>query len=207
MILYTPEIGSHIDRSCAEACTLANAEGLPVKFQFNDLVVIARPGDAPETVRRRWDLSGEEASRAYRRTPEYTARQKQEKHRAVRRQEQMRQCVRRLPRAVRAGERGIVEWCAAFVPLNDWTYTHCDQAAVAERLKAAGYAPGDCVHHPEVQTDPHVMARWIVGQVLDGLVNWQGVIHPMIATFAEEWLEWERTGVLPARTRLGEKAE
>jgi hypothetical protein len=46
--------GSPIDETCAEAVALANRMGIPVLFDFNDVLCAAHPGDDAALLAANW---------------------------------------------------------------------------------------------------------------------------------------------------------
>ncbi len=66
MVIATPVGASDIFECCREAAEIAERAKRPVAFQFNEQVVVMKPGDNPNLVARSWWQA------AYGETPEET---------------------------------------------------------------------------------------------------------------------------------------
>lgn len=76
-INYEPGPGQHILEAVTEMVTLANARGESVIASFNDIPLLAHPGDAPETIVESFYAEMKRQREAYLASPEYAERQRQ----------------------------------------------------------------------------------------------------------------------------------
>ena len=64
-LTYETRPGEHIDHACEMAAGMALLHSAPVRFVFNDIPLVAKPGSTAGDLRAEWWRLSEERSRAY----------------------------------------------------------------------------------------------------------------------------------------------
>lgn len=86
------------------------------------------------------------------------------------RQAQIDQHVKRLPDVV-TGRDDLMQWVAQFCHLVSVRDVYRHNEYVVRVLTQNGYRRAACVQHPELNTSKTFSARYILGQLIDGLVR------------------------------------
>ena len=188
MLTISPQFGKTISITAERATIIATDQKEPVTFRFNGVDVVVSPGEAAENVALRWERDIDNNVAEYRKTPEYAKAQERAAMLLAEMQSAVDTLVSRLPEYIDWGYDGVVEWVGKFAEVSDHVQIVYDRGEVIQLLENAGYVSGDCVKHPAVKTDKHIMARWLIGQAMKG-ISTIGSPHPIAIKFAAEYKE------------------
>jgi hypothetical protein len=200
--------GTTIEKACEDAAADARLDEEEIKFEFNGVALVARPtrsadeqeAHAKELVAK-WHADMNLEVEKHRASPEF---KRQEELRAaevasIRNEHEV--LMKRLPYL--GGDKAWMTWIKEFVRVvDDVGVKDVRQFKVVEKaMKKAGYMRNDeCMPDgldraarsawsAALKADSGRYARWIAGQVLDGLNPPAPCPHPMLAGEAAEWLK------------------
>ena len=184
---FEPWAGVRISRACDAAAAWATEHGQQVLMQFNGICCVATPGASGEQVEAAYVEETDRRARAYRASPAYAAAQARDRAEVARCQQQVDAIIAELPTVLNDAQK-LVDCLCRLSDAGDRVGVKCDHKAAAEILERA-WTRDDCVGmSPEtIRANPRLMARYIVGQAIDCLRRHMPP-HPMIRTFAEQYL-------------------
>lgn len=200
--------GTTIDKACEDAAADARLEEKDVAFEFNGVQVVARPtktadeqeAHAKELVAA-WHRDMNISVEKHRASPEYKRQQELRAVEVSSLQKEHAALMKRLPGL--GGDKAWMTWIKDYVRVVDDVSMSGvrDYKTVEKAMKKAGYIRNDeCMPDglekdartawaEALKADPGRYARWIAGQVLDGLNPPAPCPHPMLADEAETWLK------------------
>ena len=181
------DCGVHISRACGDAAAWSSRHATNLAFTFNDIHVTATPASTGDALLAEFNRESNRRAEVYRASPEYVAAQKREAEQVAECQVQLDAIVAELPSVLDDAPR-LLDCLCRLSDVGDRIGVKCDHRAVAATLESK-WKRSDCVGMlPDtIQADPQLMARYIVGQAIDCLRRHMPP-HPMIRTFAEQYL-------------------
>lgn len=197
--IYIPLAGTMIREAAGEAITRAKARGSPVTFVFSGDEITVTGGDDAEVVAAAYMRRVQERHEAWKASPEGVAHAEREQQILARYQADTDRLIETIDVAF-SSHRGMLEWIRDFTRAVDRVGVNYDKQTLLRRLKEKGFrqsehtglAPG------AYEADPALMARYLIGQMIDGMVRASGP-HPIAASFAQQTLDrmdavWQRRG-------------
>lgn len=174
--LYPIYPGDHLDGVAAKMAEVATREGVVSYCIFNEVELTVAPGEAPEVATARWQAAMNAKAEAYRASPEGRAAKAKRDAEGAERQRRHDASMASLPDRFN-DHRAALAWMQEYADNSDWiTIQGKDYPRVIAACEASGYARSDCINLPEsAYQDPDTMARYVMGQALDGM--YRGVIH------------------------------
>lgn len=202
----TLHAGSDIEWGCKLSCRLARAIGVVVPFDFNGLLITARPHSRHDDLYDYWQQESERKRAEYLASDEYKQQLIEDEAERVEYQGQMDALLERLPTVTRGpqyrdeDQDAFLDWMYDFGKIADYNFLSWDKAVVVDRIQTAGWEPG--VHTmpdgltPEeeknfrltIRTDKRVDAEYIIGQCLDCMLGGMPP-HPVVCKFIDEYRE------------------
>lgn len=200
--------GTVIDKACEDAAADARLEETDVTFDFNGVQITARPTKSADEqekhakeLAQQWRTQMKIESEAYRASPEYKRQEELRAAEITALQKEHAALMKRLPDL--GDDRAWMTWIKDYVRVIDDSSMRGvrDYKTVEKAMKKAGYKPNDECMPDSLQGDARKAwaealkadsgryARWIAGQVLDGMNPQWPCPHPMLAGEAEEWLK------------------
>jgi len=194
VLTYDPTAGTHISEACEEAVKLARDSDQPVQFPFNGIDVIAYTKDEPSDVELRWHVESERRHREYEASPEYAASQAKRRLEVAQRQQQVDRLV--SPDNFPSSEHGWMTWASELAECADDIGVTFNRELLVSRLKCAGWKQNnhvttDPILRRRIETEPTIMAEYIMGQVM-GCLDQGMPPHPMTMTFVERYMAIEK---------------
>ena len=168
--------GDHLDNVAAKMADVATREGVISYCIFNDVELTVAPGEAPEVATARWHAAMDAKIKAYRASLEGRAARAKQDAEDAEYQRRHDASVASLPDRFN-GHRAALTWMMEYADNSDRiTIKNKDYPSVIAACEASGYARNQCTNLPEAAyQDPNTMARYVMGQALDGM--YRGVIH------------------------------
>lgn len=198
--------GTMIDKACMDAAADARLEGEPVEFEFNGTKIVAQPtGSADEmeahakALAAKWRADTATAAAAYRASPEHRRREELRAAELAADQDRHARLMQRLPSL--EGHKAWLTWAKDYVGVVDVAGVRHDFATAEAAMRRAGYrrndelAPEDLEGAERVawvralEADADRLARYIMGQIMDGFHGPGPGPHPSARFFVEEWLK------------------
>jgi hypothetical protein len=190
-LTYEPSPGTHIATASREAAALAVQHRRAVTFNFNDICVIAWPGDSPEYIEAQWTCTHDRKAKQWHDGPGGRKHQEWKRAEDAKHQEATDALCRRLPDAIAGSLDAVVAWCAELSEVADWCGVNWDKCRVRRMLENAGYREGENVGQPQDWfTTRDRLGRYIVGQALNCMAMGMPP-HPMTRVFAERYAKLE----------------
>lgn len=185
-LLARAKAGSHIGAVCADAQHLANAKGMPVRFEFNGISVEVNGDELPSAAAARYQA--EVAARAKAREESeagqvelYRVDDQRQAYQA-----EVDHMLRLLPTSIQNMD-ALVDWLDRFSEIINTQAVSYDASSLAEQLEAAGYQSNEGVcDGAAMDMDRQLFGRYIVGQVIDTLRDGMG-IPPVASSFAKKF--------------------
>lgn len=177
--------GCHINEAAKMLVDAAECNG-SATGSFNDIVLTANRGDAPEAVVSWFTAECERRSEAYRNSPEGRAAAAKQDQRRRETQGKHDALMDSLPRVDMADAGAVLAWLEAMQEPSDHINVVVDKRAILDTFAAAGYLPGVNCGPAYRADDRDNSLRYLVGQALDGLANGPA-IHPIFHKFAGDW--------------------
>lgn len=181
MNIYVPGIGSDISSSAKVLCRF-----IPCRMTFNDIELRSYTGSTPESIVADFWRQCDDRDRRYRESPEGQL--------AVQRQLADIDTAQRTVDALMVELDSVdltvaadaLEWLERYAGPADRIGVRTDPARIVTAFESAGWVRNDCVGHPEVASDSHIYARWLIGQALDGIA-FLGAPHQVFHYFLARW--------------------
>jgi hypothetical protein len=148
------------------------------KFQF-------RENSNADTIVSEYFNEVDRRNKVYLASPQYKERQRRQEKANQQDQIKIDNMIRTLPHL--SSEADIVNWVGEFAKVNENTNVNYDSKFVVSCLKSLGYVNNDCVNHPEINSNRHIFARWIVGQAINCLESDVPRILPIASKFSKEY--------------------
>lgn len=188
-IEYEAQAGYSVDSIATKIAVIANRDGKTVFCEVNGTELAVAPGEAPSVAVVRWSDAYEAKAEAYRRSPKGIAAKVQEDARRADLQRRHDASMACLPDRFE-GHRAALTWMIEYADNSEWIYIkNRDRQRVIAACEASGYVRDDCIDLiPGSYTHPDIMARYVMGQALDGM--YFGAIHGMTAHFGKQALEF-----------------
>jgi hypothetical protein len=185
--------GEHISGACLKAVRA----GAPCFFNFNDVKV--EHLDEKETARdleAQWNTKWKAKCEAYRNSPAGKKAAEDSERRSRQNQARMDRLMGELPNFVAIvnappDHYAVLSWFEEFIDALDYIGVDCDKMKVAGTFLALGYRAGDNVGPHFKENNKDNVARYLVGQCLDGLLKkngpFAGMIWPGAIGMIQDW--------------------
>jgi hypothetical protein len=186
-ITYEPHLGQDISDACRKAIALANKNGSPVAFRFNDVDMVVSPGEGARTACDRWRAESERQAEAWRNSPKGKRAAAESEARRLEAQRETDRLIADGPRVVTDGLAAVVRWCAKLSMSADHNGINWEPRRAATMLIAAGYRENAHVGQPPeaFRDNRQMMGEYIIGQAINCLKRGMPP-HPMTEHFAKE---------------------
>lgn len=186
MITYEAQAGERIERVAEKIVGMAKIAQNPVSTTFNGVRLIAAMTSTVKDVLDMWERRFEENRKAYRESPEGKAAAQGEVLRAEGKQHRLDQLMLELDTLDFTNQAHVIKWVEDFQDPSDYIGLKKDPQKVVKIFAEHGYFASVNLGSQFHAEDKDNVARYIVGQALDGL-NFIGAIHRMIHSFIEDW--------------------
>ena len=185
-----PIAGDDIEGACERLRLLAVATTTPVEMTFNGIVVRASPSSTLGELIEAWRQNLDAAQAIYRDSPEGIRQEAERVARAELARTETRECMESLRGYPKLTPNVVIRWIRDIAPHADHIESGYPAKEVAALLTGEGYIDNDKVGNPAVKdwTDHAAAGRWLIGQVIN-MANAGMSPHPMLAGWAEKWLE------------------
>jgi len=186
MITYEAQAGERIERVAEKIVGMAKIAQNPVSTTFNGIRLIAAMTSTVKDVLDMWERRFEENRKAYRESPEGKAAAQGEVLRAEGKQHRLDQLMLELDTLDFTNQAHVIKWVEDFQDPSDYIGLKKDPKKIVKIFAEHGYFASVNLGSQFHAEDKDNVARYIVGQALDGL-NFIGAIHGMIHSFIEDW--------------------
>ncbi len=184
--------GTRIDDAARELCAAANRDGQLHEGTFNDIAIVAMPGDAPEIVVRLYHAASELRAAEYRESPQGKQAAREAEERRAHAQSEVTRLLRSLDSLDWATHHAPLRWWREFTEHADHVGVTFHRSYVLGQFHGHGYVTGVNCGRDFNKADPNNVARWIVGQCLE-MTEKVGSPHPVSGKFITEWLDANRS--------------
>lgn len=176
--------GQHITSFANELVHAAAKHGT-AKGVFNQVEIVADRTSTAEGLCAQWERKTEEASIAYRNSPEGKAAEAKREADVIAAQETHDHLVRDLAALDFKNDVAVLDWLCAIQDSTDHVSVTVDKATILSAFEAAGFTANVNTGANFKPEDRDNVFRYIVGQALDGLKT--VAIHGIIHKFAGDW--------------------
>jgi hypothetical protein len=183
MKTYEPMAGDTVNRAAEELVRRA-----PAEMNFNDVRLVAQPGDVPSKVVGDYWRELERQNAAYRASPKYAEDQRRSEADIGSKQIIVNALTRALDTLDWSDVEAVLRWCWTLQEPADRIGVKVDKDYVILKFRANGYEPGANTGEDFDEGDRDNYARYIIGQALVGIGS-VGAPHQMTAVFTERWLK------------------
>lgn len=160
----------------------------PCRMTYNEITLYSRTGSTPSQILADYNRGLQAHADAYAASAEGVAVANKRRAEIDKRQAVVNELVARLPSLTLSNPTEALGWLEEFrIAAND-VAVKPDLDAIFSAFNEAGWVENDCTRHPDVETDPVIFARWLVGWALAG-IRLVGVPHPSLRDFYEQWKE------------------
>jgi hypothetical protein len=180
--------GEHIGRAAGRLVAAAKATNAMVEATFNGVRLVATPLSTAGEICRRYDDECHRQAAEWRNSPEGKAAAERDRAELARLQSCADRLLGRLPSLDFADQAAVLDWVCRFQPASDRVGVRFPRELILSTFARNGYHPNMNVGDAFDPEDRENVARYIVGQALDGLAK-VGAIHPMACKFAADWRE------------------
>ena len=186
MATYDPPAGTHIRRACAESVKLANECNEPVPIKFNDIDLIANPGDDPSALEVEWNRKSAERHQEYIKSDAYKDYQEKRRREASANQFIVDTLISGLPNV--DTEAAWMRWASDLAGAADDCAVKLDHRGVADVLTGRGWIMNQHVGRKpeEIESNKTIMSQYIMGQVIECLRMGMPP-RPITQTFVEKY--------------------
>ena len=190
-INYEPMCGEHIRETSETARRMAVENRLPVRFDFNGVVLTATRKTSVSSMLWTFDLVLSQHAQTYRKSKRYTEAARRRQQQLADSQQIVNHLLNTLDASIANGLSDVVLWLSRFSEVADdcdLTYSKSD---IARKLTTAGYIKNQHVGRPQSDFDNRkVLGEYIAGQAISVLEHGLPP-HPITAKFARQYLEIE----------------
>lgn len=187
MRTYDPIVGYSINDACAELALAAKHHGEPLEMTFNEIRVVADPGDDAATLATRWRFESDLRWKNYRASAEGTAEAQRRREEIARKQAMVDDLVATWPIVAPNGWAAILHWVETLTENADDVGVKLDHAVLASMLETSGHIENQHVGESRAFFEtPDNLARYIMGQVINCLRSGMPP-HPVCLGFIERW--------------------
>lgn len=178
---YVPLAGEHVQTSAKIMVRIANEKKRTVIAKFNDVQLIAEPGDDPAYIVRCFDRNSKWRDEAYRNSPEGK--------RAAAETEENRQALQGLADRLMVELQNldfgnldhVLDWLCRMEEPRDTKGVSVDIEKIQAVFAHNGFTPGMNCGDDFNADNPVNFAAWIIGQAI------QVPSPPLIIHFTEQW--------------------
>ena len=187
--VYEPGGGEHVSGTAARLAIITGLTGQDCQAQFNDVTIIAHPGDSVETLSEFYSAESRRRHEEWERSEkgqEY--RRKQEETRA-RLQKVIDDAMLVLPTIDFTDFSAVIDWLSSIRDASDHVGVVRPHELILQTFHERGFEPNVFCNDAFVKGDKEIEARWLIGQALSCLQGSVHAIHQMFDHFADLWRE------------------
>ena len=180
-ITYEPEPGEHIQGAISSALDMAKLNDSPVNMTFNDTSIVINPTDTVDIVKTQWDIECQRRHDEHLKSEEYALRQ--EEYLKDMRESEAKVKNLMLSPPDFADLNSVITWLEQLADLDNISVKY---EGIIELFRENEFYPNVNCKENFNKDDKENVARWLIGQALDGIQTF-GAIHPIYTKFADEW--------------------
>ena len=207
-LTYEVPIGEHLVRCIEKMLDLANDAGAPVQADFNGIPLHVDPGATAVEVEQRWDAESRARGERYRNSPEGRAAAAKRAAEVAQRQRDADGLTVEMHKTLNPEDvPAVLRWLMRYEETAGDVDVKKDRLEVLDWFLSHGFEVGVNVGPAFDANDRENVARYIIGQALDGIQS-MGCPHPVVSKFANEWLIglpislWHSTTFLSVASRV-----
>lgn len=180
--------GEHIGRAADRLVAAAKGAFAVVETTFNGVRLVATPLSTAGEICRHYDDECARQAIKWRESPEGKAAAERDRAEVARLQARCDRMLRQLTSLDFADPSAVLDWVCRFRVPSDRIGVRFPRELILSTFARHGYQAGVNVGDAFDPEDGTNVARYIVGQALDGLEK-VGAIHPVVHRFAGDWRE------------------
>ena len=180
-------VGSHIKESITMLVHEANIHG-KCSIEFNGIELIGKRGDSTDDLMQQWQTLSEERHQAYINSPEYAKQQKENRLEIDKLELKTEYLTRNMLFLDFTDMEAVLDWICEIQEASDRIGVKIPVENIVSHFESKGFYPNVNLDRDFIENNPENVARYIVGQALDGLQS-VGSIHHMVKKFVREWKE------------------
>ena len=177
--------GEHINDYIGRCYELAK-RGTIVEGEFNGIKFNTAECNSVDELVEHVRLKMHEAQAAYEQSDEYKNSQCERAKKIKQKQETATKLMSELEAIDWNSFNDILTWLSSIQPVADHSGVSIDTGKVIETFRKNGFFPNVNLGDDFNKNDPENVARYIIGQALDGF-KIVGAPHPVLLTFVADW--------------------
>jgi len=186
MLNYNPPVGEMISETARKIVALANAMNEAVSAEFNDVKLVANPGDSATRITKFYSSEIERRAREWRESPEGRRAAQEEKERRRALQAQMDEAMIELLTLNFSDFNAVITWLEKICDPSNYIGMKVPYKKIVDTFRRHGYKPNVNIDGDFDGDDEESFARYIIGQALNCLQKVYA-IHGVIHKFADDW--------------------
>jgi len=176
--------GQHVREFAAELVKAAQRHG-SARGMHNEVEIVADGASTADSLYAQWQQKQDEASIAYRNSPEGQKASAEREAAILSAQETHDRLVRDLTTLDFKNDAAVLDWLCAVQDATDHVGVAVDKTRILAAFEGAGFIVGANCGEAFRPDDRDNVFRWIVGQALDCLRS--VAIHGIVHKFVGEW--------------------
>lgn len=157
-----------------------------IEASFNDIELVANPGDTPAAIVARYNIESARKAEAYRNSPEGKRVAAKRTAETRRLQKVMDDSIVKLETLDFSNFNAVLGWLEEVQDASDRVDVQFNPKEIVDKFRANGFKPNVNTGKAFDENDEENFARYIVGQALDFLQN-HGLIHHLVTKFTNDW--------------------
>jgi len=185
---FDPMAGTDVSFAADKMVKICHLTGNSVTAQFNDVELVAFPGDVPKSIVKFFHKESERRGEEYRMSPEGKRAAREAKERQESLQKKADEMVEQLfDKFDFANLEAVINWLDEFQNPSYHVGVKIPHEQIVKKFREHGFEPNVNCGDDFNEADKDNVARWIVGQALAGLECDVHAIHQVFHKFAKDW--------------------
>ena len=184
---YEPMAGENVSYTAVRLVKITSLTGQPCTAYFNDIKLVANPGDKSDNIVDFFSQECERQSQEYRESPAGKRVAQEAEERRLAAQAKLDQLMDQLPTLDFGDLTAIVKWFDELQDPSDHIGVNRPWQQIVETFVQHGFAPGMNCGENFDEEDEANFAGYLIGQALSGLACEVHAIHQIYCKFAEDW--------------------
>jgi hypothetical protein len=161
--------------------------GQNCQAQFNDVLIIARPGDTAEDLYQFWTHESDRRHEEWRNSEEGQLFLREQEEDRLRNQKIMDDAMLVLPTIDFTDFGAVIDWLSSIRDASDHVGVDRPYELILQIFHDYGFEPNVYCNDAFVKGDKEIEARWLIGQALSCLQSSVHAIHQVFDHFATKW--------------------